>query len=81
MIDFSKAVEIARNHFGAKGDSELTKIYESDNVWIVYAGKKDQVKYGNMGISIDKITGDISNFVLPSRANFEILKKAKLTEL
>ena len=81
MIDFKRAIEIAGSYFSAKGDSELTKIYESDSAWIVYAGKKGQVKYGNVGISIDKISGAISSFVLPSRTNFEILKKAKLTEL
>ena len=81
MIDFNGAIEIAKNYFSAKGDSELTKIYESANAWIVYAGKKGQVKYGNMGITIDKGNGSISNFILPSRENFEILKNAKLTEL
>lgn len=81
MIDFNKAIEIAKAHFSVKGEEHLTKIYESDNSWIVYAGKTGQVKFGNMGISIDKESGEIKNFILPSRENFEILKNAKLTEL
>lgn len=81
MIDFNKAIEIASSYFTSKGGSELTKVYEAESAWIIFAGKKDQVKYGNMGISIDKITGEIGKFILPSRSNFEILKKAKLTIL
>lgn len=81
MINFSKAIEIAKTHFLEKGEQHLTKIYESEHLWIVYAGKPGQVKYGNMGISIDKESGEIRNFILPSRENFEILRNAKLTEL
>lgn len=81
MIDFNGAIAIAGGYFKEKGDSGLTKIYEAENIWIVYAGKKGQVRYGNTGISIDKATGQINRFVLPSRENFDILKSATLTEL
>ena len=81
MIDFKNAIEIAQKYYQEKGQLYLTKIYESDEIWIVYAGKKDQLKFGNAGIAIDKETGKISSFILPSRTNFEILKKAKLTKL
>lgn len=81
MIDFEKAIEIAKEYYQKKELFHLTKIYEADNIWVVYAGKKDQPRYGNAGIAIDKETGEISSFILPSRTNFEILKKAKLTEL
>ena len=81
MLDFNKAIEIAKAHFALKDDERLTKIYESDNSWIVYAGNPSQIRFGNMGISINKETGEITNFILPSRKNFEILKNAKLTEL
>lgn len=81
MIDFKNAIEIAQNYYQQKGQLYLTKIYESDKIWIVYAGRKDQPKFGNAGIAIDKETGEISSFILPSRTNFEILKKAKVTKL
>ena len=81
MIDFKEAIEIAQKYFQEKGQSNLTKIYESENIWAVYAGRKEQPKFGNAGIAIDKETGEISSFILPSRTNFEILKNAKLTEL
>lgn len=81
MIDFNKAIELAKAHYREKGQLELTKIYEAEHIWVVYAGKKDLPKFGNSGISIDKETGEITSFILPSRTNFEILKTAKLTEL
>lgn len=81
MIDFNKAIELAKAYYREKGQLELTKIYEAEHIWVVYAGKKDQPKFGNAGISIDKENGEIKSFILPSRINFEILKNAKLTEL
>ncbi|MGM9521467.1 MAG: hypothetical protein ACI3VB_03205 [Oscillospiraceae bacterium] len=81
MIDLNSALEIARKYYDERGMQDLTKVYDAENAWIIYAGKKDQPRYGNAGISIDKETGDISSFVLPSRRNFEILKNATLIEL
>ncbi len=54
MIDFHIAVEIARKYYAEKGQQELTKVYDAEKIWIVYAGKKDQPKFGNAGIAIDK---------------------------
>lgn len=81
MIDFDEAIEIAKSHYSEKGNFKLTKIYEAEHIWIVYAIANDQIKYGNVGISIDKKSGELKSFILPSKANFEILKSAVLTEL
>ena len=81
MINFNDAIEIAQKYYQGKGQSKLTKIYESEDIWIVYAGKKEQPKFGSAGIAIDKETGTVSSFILPSHTNFEILKNAKVTEL
>lgn len=81
MIDFYSAIELARKYYAEKGLEELTKVYDADKIWVVYAGKKDQPKFGNAGIAIDKETGEISRFILPSRTNFEILKKATLMDI
>jgi len=78
MIDFEKAKEIAKEYYSGIGMNKLTKVYENDEMWIVYATKDDQTQYGGYGISINKETGDISKFILPSKKNFEILKQAKL---
>ena len=81
MIDFHSAVDLARKYYAEKGLDELTKVYDADKTWVVFAGKKDQPKFGNSGIAIDKESGEINRFILPSRANFEILKKATLIDL
>ena len=81
MIDFSTAIEIAKIYFAKKGLEELTKVYDADKIWVIYAGKKDQLRFGNSGIAVDKETGEISTFILPSRINFEILKNATLIEI
>ncbi|MFQ9940115.1 MAG: hypothetical protein ACLRV8_04260 [Blautia hansenii] len=76
MIDFKKAIEIAQKYYQEKGQLELTKIYESKNIWVVYAGKKSS-RFGNAGIAIDKETGEISSFILPSRTILKSLKMQK----
>lgn len=81
MIDFHGALELARKYYAEKGLDELTKVYDADKIWVVYAGKKDQPKFGNSGIAIDKESGEISRFILPSRVNFEILKNATLIDI
>ena len=80
MVDFQNAIGIAKKYYAEKGLEELTKVYDADKVWIVYAGQTDQPKFGNSGIAIDKQTGEISRFILPSRTNFEILKNATLID-
>ncbi len=81
MIDMHCAIELATKYFWAKGNQTITKFYESESAWIVFGGKNGQIKFGNAGISIDKATGEISKFILPSKTNFEILEKAKLLDI
>ncbi len=50
MIDFKKAIEIAQKYYQEKGQLELTKIYESKNIWVVYAGKKSNPDLGMQGL-------------------------------
>lgn len=80
MIDFKKAIDIAQKYYQEKGQLKITKVFEAENMWIVYAGKKELPKFGNAGIAISKETGETSSFILPSRVNFEILKNAKLID-
>ena len=56
MIDFKKAIEIAQKYYQENGQLELTKIYESKKIWVVYAGKKEQPRFGNAGSAIEKET-------------------------
>lgn len=80
MIDFHGAIELAKKYYAEKDLDELTKVYDAEKIWVVFAGKKDQPKFGSSGIAIDKGTGEINSFILPSRENFEILKSAVLIE-
>lgn len=80
MIDYESAIEIAKRYYQQKGNMTLTKIYDSKDMWIVYAKQSDQPIFNSVGISIDKTNGKASSFILPSRKNFEILKSAKMIE-
>ena len=51
MIDKRCAIELATKYFEAKGNQMITKFYESESAWIVFGGKKGQIKFGNAGIS------------------------------
>lgn len=81
MVEFKDALQIAKDYYYAKGQQEITKMYETDNVWIVYGGKKGQAKIGGAAITIDKGDGQIGNFLLPSKENFAILKAATLIKI
>ena len=81
MVEYKDALQIAKDYYFAKGQQELTKIYETDKMWIVYGGKKGQMKIGGSAITIDKEYGRIGSFLLPSKENFAILKTAKLIEI
>lgn len=76
MITFKEAIQIAKEHYLSKGKQEITKIYETDEMWIVYGGKRGQVKIGGAAITINKKNGEVGRFILPSKENFEILRKA-----
>ena len=78
MIDLNKAIELANVFYRGKGQYELTKIYEAEQIWIIYARKDNRPRFGSAGISIDKESGEIKSFILPSDTNLAILKNAKL---
>lgn len=83
MIDKQKAIEIARKHFQEHGSLTVTGALENDSMWIFFAEneKSGQVAYVTHGISVDKQTGEISNFRMPSRESFQILESSKRVEL
>lgn len=74
MVDLLRACQIAKNYFLQNSDKKiLSKIYEHEKLWIVF-GKSEEVEFGSYGISIDKESGKISMFTLPSLENFAIIK-------
>lgn len=80
MIDYKSAIEIAKNYYQQYGNMTLTKIFDSKDMWIIYAKQSKQPIFNSVAVSINKSSGEVSSFVLPSRKNFEILKSAKEIE-
>ena len=80
MIDLSGAINIAKDFYYERGQQKITKIYETDSMWIIYGGKGDQPKIGGDAITISKENGDIGSFHLPSKENFAILRQATLID-
>lgn len=73
MIDLMQACEIAIDYYLKNTNKKyISKIYEHQDMWIIF-GISDEIEYGGCGISIDKNTGKISMFSLPSEKNFEII--------
>lgn len=77
IMDFKKALELAREYYLQEGIEELLEAYDAGDTWIFFGGIKGKPEIGSYGISIKKETGTVSDFILPSRKNFEILDNAK----
>ena len=39
MIDFHRAIELEKKYYAEKGFDELTKVYDAEKIWVVFAGK------------------------------------------
>lgn len=62
--------------YRSEGINGIAKALDGKNVWIFYPGKADEITIGGIGICMDKTTGEISDFILPSLENFAILETA-----
>lgn len=76
MIDFPKALQLAMAHYEKEGLPDILRAYDAQDVWVIFGGKKGTPQYGGSGVSIDKATGVVKRFLLPSRENFALLDKA-----
>ena len=76
-MEFNKALELAKKYYLQEGIKELLKAYDVGDAWIFFGGTKGKCEIGSYGISINKKTEAVSDFILPSRKNFEILDNAK----
>lgn len=76
MVDFNYACIEASKYFDSKVNiSNFETILENDESWIFYA-KTAGVEYGGFGVEVLKDTGEIKDFILPSKENFEKLDKS-----
>lgn len=80
MIDYKSAIEIAKNYYQQYGNMTLTKIFDSKDMWIIYAKQSERPIFNSIAISINKSNGEAGSFTLPSPKNFEILESAKEIE-
>lgn len=76
MISLEKAEKIALRYFELNNLGKIHKMYDSENIWIVFPEREGKLIYSSSGIQISKETGVVSMFILPSLKNFEILKTA-----
>ena len=76
MIKIKEAVSIAQEYYLKEGVPDILEVYDSKDCWIIFGGKKNVPLIGSAGISVNKETGTISDFILPSRENFKLLSEA-----
>ncbi len=76
-MTYIEGCERASDYFRRiEGINGIAKALDGKNVWIFYPGKADEITIGGIGICMDKTTGEISDFILPSLENFAILETA-----
>lgn len=81
MIDLKTAIKLAEEFFAKIGE-KIIQINESKDYFIVFgADSKNEVKYGKSDIKINKISGEITDFILPSPENFKLLRESTKLEI
>lgn len=75
-MEFSKALDMARKHFGASGGSQIACALDAGVCWIFYGGSMEEQEIGGVGIKIKKDSGKVEDFILPDDDNFELLDRA-----
>ena len=81
MISFEKALKIADSYYKKSNNEKVIKALESEYVWIFYGGDENKIEVGGVGITVDKMTGEIADFILPLPENLLLLKNAKSIDL
>lgn len=67
----------AEEHFQQLGEKGIRQILEAPTAWIVLPGPYGKVRYGSFSIVVEKETGEIRPFVMPSQEGFALLKVAQ----
>jgi len=77
-MTLEEARVIAEKELNCSGERVITRIKETDELWIFWAGIPGLKSYGGKNsICIYKDSGRIELFRLPDKKNFEILRSAK----
>ena len=76
MLTLDEVLDIGKNYF-AKNDEQIAQVNETEHFYILFgANKNKDVKYGRSDIKINKKTGEITIFRLPSMENFKLLENS-----
>lgn len=83
MIAYNEACAIAFGYFQAKDKVVgLATAMEVDRAWIFYGGSAETAnEIGIQGILVDKATGVVSDFILPSEENFALLDASQKVDV
>ena len=76
-MTLQEGCKLAEAYFGQIGEKVIRQILETSTLWIVLPGIYGQIKYGGSTITVDKESGQIRSFRLPSKEGFALLKSAK----
>jgi hypothetical protein len=68
-LDLIKHMRLQQSILMPQNGSNVTKALETDEVWIFYGGIENQAEIGGVGIKVDKESGEIDKFILPSPTN------------
>lgn len=83
MITYHEACAVAFGYFQAEeGVVGLAAAMEVDRAWIFYGGSAETAnEIGIQGILVDKATGVVSDFILPSEENFALLDASQKVDI
>lgn len=75
-MEYTEACKLAYEYYyEAKGVYGLSQAKDLGKKWIFYSVDQTPL-FGGFNISVDKATGEIQPFRLPSEENFALLKSA-----
>ena len=83
MITIENACMLAKRFFKKESYCDsIAQILECDSCWIIVCGyPEDEPEMDPCSVVVEKETGAVSSFILPSPEGFALLRKAKETEI
>lgn len=76
MLEFEAGCKVAFEYYKEHGKNGLCEANDLGDAWLFAAGDPDVIEDGGYAITVDKESGEIAEFILPNRKNFERLAKA-----
>lgn len=80
-MTFAEAKTKALAFYEEMGITGLASALDAEDSWIFYGGKKGETIYGMPGARVFKESGEVVEFILPDKDNFDVLDRAAEIEL